>query len=422
MTGPEIAPKTGRTTVEVNGRHYNWPASCVVVICCDGSEPEYMDVALEKGGMPHLASIIEGGEYLIGDCVIPSFTNPNNVSIVTGCPPSIHGICGNYFFDRKRGEEVLMNDPEFLRAPTIFEGFYNEGANIAIVTAKDKLRLLLGNGLEFDQGRAVCLSAERADQCRLSENGIENIVELIGMPVPDVYSLELSEFVFAAGVHLLQNLKPDLMYLSTTDYIQHKYAPGTEGANAFYSMMDRYLKALHDSGSVVVLTADHGMKHKHRSDGQPDVLYLQELIDQWLGPNKARVILPITDPYVLHHGALGSFATVYFDDNVNIPEVMAKLLETDGVDLVLNNEESCKTFELPEDRLGDIVVIARENKVLGTSHDRHDLTLLREPLRSHGGISEQKIPMIVNRPVKDSPRPLRNFDAFSVALNNILDD
>ena len=59
--------------------------------------------------------------------------------------------------------------------------------------------------------------------------------------MPSVYSADLSEFVFAAGVKLMERYRPDIMYLSTTDYIQHKHAPGTKVANDFYRMMDGYL-------------------------------------------------------------------------------------------------------------------------------------------------------------------------------------
>ena len=130
--------------------------------------------------------------------------------------------------------------------------------------------------------------------------------------MPSVYSAELSEFVFAAGVELMRTQRrPDLMYLSTTDYVQHKHAPGTDGADAFYAMMDGYLGKLDALGCAIALTADHGMNAKTRMDAQPDVIYLQDVLDDWLGAAVARVILPITDPYVVHHGALGSFATVY---------------------------------------------------------------------------------------------------------------
>ena len=126
------------------------------------------------------------------------------------------------------------------------------------------------------------------------------MLELVGLPLPSVYSAELSEFVFAAGVKLMERDRPDIMYLSTTDYIQHKHAPGTEVANRFYAMMDSYWAKLEAMGATVALTADHGMKAKHDQTGEPDVIYLQSLLDEWLGQGNSRVILPITDPYVVH--------------------------------------------------------------------------------------------------------------------------
>ncbi len=242
---------------------------------------------------------------------------------------------------------------------------------------------------------------------------------MVAMPLPEVYSLELSELVFAAGVALLERFKPDIMYLSTTDYIQHKFAPGSDGANAFYAMMDGYLGKLDAAGAVIVLTADHGMKPKHGPDGAPDVFYLQDFLDRHLGKNAARVILPITDPYVVHHGALGSFATAYLADGTDVDEVIAKLAVEPGMHEVLGREDACARFELPGDRIGDIVVVSRDTRVIGTSADRHDLAALTEPLRSHGGITEQTVPMIVNRKLRDLPEPLRNFDAFAIGLNHL---
>ena len=406
-------------TISVNGRDYAWPDAPLVVICCDGSEPDYMEMAMRDGLMPNLEKIIAKGENLRAKSVIPSFTNPNNLSIVTGRPPAVHGICGNYLLDPETGEEVMMNDPRFLRAPTVFAEFQKAGAKVIVLTAKDKLRLLLGNKLEFGSDGAVAFSSERADQCTFADNGIENVCELVGMDVPDVYSAELSEFVFAAGVKLLRSHKPDLMYLSTTDYIQHKYAPGSEGANAFYIMMDKYLGELDEAGATIVLTADHGMKDKHLADTSPDVLYLQDLLDDWLGAGNATVILPITDPYVVHHGALGSFATVYLDDTSKAGEMVDRLRALEGIDAVYNRADGCTEFELPEDRMGDLIVVSGGSKVLGTTEARHDLSGLNEPLRSHGGITEQVVPFITNRKLEGAAADLRNFDAFYVGCNNV---
>ena len=412
----------GMKTVTVNGRSYNWPSAPLVVICCDGSEPAYMEIAMEQGLMPNLKRIIAKGENRRGHSVIPSFTNPNNLSIVTGRPPEIHGICGNYLIDPATGQETMMNDPKWLRAPTIFEAFQKAGAKIAMVTAKDKLRLLLGKGLVFD-GTAVAFSSEKADKVNLKDNGIADVCAMVGMAVPDVYSAELSEFVFAAGVKLLASMKPDLMYLSTTDYVQHKYAPGSDGANRFYAMMDTYLGELDAQGAIIVIVADHGMKDKHLANGEPDVLYLQDVLDAKFGAGKTKVILPITDPYVVHHGALGSFATVYAY-GPDVKDIMAVISQQDGVDVVLNKKDGCARFELPEDRMGDIIVVSggpKASKVLGTSASKHDLSGLNEPLRSHGGLTEQEVPVIANRKFKNAPAQLRNFDAFALGCNNIVE-
>jgi len=389
-------------SVSTNGRSYRWMDRPLVVVCVDGSEPAYIPEAIRAGVAPFLAHMQHAGTVLGADCVIPSFTNPNNLSIVTGVPPEVHGICGNYFYDREAGTEVMMNDPKYLRCGTLLAAFADAGAKVAVVTAKDKLRTLLGHKL-----KGTCFSAEKADAAT---------VALVGMPVPSVYSAELSEFVFAAGVKLMERDRPDLMYLSTTDYVQHKAAPGTPAANAFYAMMDKYLARLDALGCSIALTADHGMNAKHRADGSPDVIYLQDVLDGWLGAGKARVILPITDPYVVHHGALGSFATVYLSEDVK-----GRIASLEGIELVLAREEAAQKFELPPERIGDLVVVSTKHVVIGTSKARHDLSGLKEPLRSHGGISEQKVPLLFNRKLcgLEAHRRLRNFDIFDLALNNV---
>jgi phosphonoacetate hydrolase len=406
--------------VTANGRSYLFPKEPTVVVCIDGSEPGYIEKAIEKGLAPNLDRLMRAGANLLAQSVIPSFTNPNNISIITGRPPAVHGIAGNYFYDPSTGEEVMMNDARFMRADTIMKAFHDAGARVAVVTAKDKLRTLLGFGLDMGSSRALAFSSEKADKATLPENGIENVLDFVGMKLPDVYSAELSEFVFAAGVKLLASFRPDLMYLSTTDYIQHKAAPGSDIANAFYAMLDRYVGELDRAGCVLVLTADHGMNDKHLASGEPDVIYLQELFDGWLGAGKARVILPITDPYVVHHGALGSFATVYLPDGANREAMIAKLQALGGVEVAIGRDEACRRFELPPDRIGDLVVISGRHKVLGTARERHDLSGLTEPLRSHGGLTEETVPMIANRKVElPAGTALRNFDVFDVALNRV---
>jgi phosphonoacetate hydrolase len=403
--------------LNVNHREYKLPNQPTVVVCVDGCEPDYLAQAVGTGHMPWLKKTLATGTAWVADCVVPSFTNPNNLSIVTGVPPSVHGICGNYLFDTASGQEVMMNDVKWLRAPTLLAALADAGKRVAVITAKDKLRSLLGHKM-----KGICFSSEKADQVNMAENGIENVLSLVGLPLPSVYSADLSEFVFAAGVKIMQTQRPDVMYLSTTDYIQHKHAPGTDGANAFYTMMDRYMSQLEEMGCVIALTADHGMNAKASMDGSPDVIYLQDWFDAHLGAAAARVILPITDPYVVHHGALGSYATVYLPMGADRDALIGQLKILRGVECVYTREEAATRFELPPDRIGDVVVVSERSTVIGTSKSRHDLSALEVPLRSHGGISEQRVPLILNRKIDASQlsagRRLRNFDAFDFALNH----
>jgi phosphonoacetate hydrolase len=405
-----------RSSVTVNGREYLWPEHPLVVVCVDGCEPDYVNQAIEAGCAPWMASLNGRGTCLTADSVVPSFTNPNNLSIVTGVPPSIHGICGNYFWDAEAGAEVMMNDAKYLRTGTILAAFADAGAKVAVVTAKDKLRSLLGHRL-----KGTCFSAEKADQVTQAGNGIADALALAGMPLPSVYSAALSEFVFAAGVALMARDRPDIMYLSTTDYVQHKHAPGTAAANAFTSMLDRYLGKLDAQGAIVVFTADHGMNAKTDAFGRPNIVYLQDLLDASLGAGTARVILPITDPYVVHHGALGSYATVYFAQDAHRDLALRQIAAVPGIELVLSRADACARFELPPDRVGDLVIVSERLTVIGTSRGRHDLSGLDAPLRSHGGLSEQRVPLIANRPSAALPaRRWRNFDAFDLGLNHLL--
>jgi phosphonoacetate hydrolase len=401
-------------TITVNGRSYRPPRRPLVVVCIDGCEPDYLNQAIQSGSAPWFASLRDRGTCIAAHCVVPTFTNPNNLSIVTGAPPSVHGICGNYFWDREAGAEVMMNDARYLRAPTILAALARQGARVAVITAKDKLRSLLGHDLE-----GICFSSEKADQVSVAKNGIGEVLSLAGMPVPSVYSAELSEFVFAAGVALMERERPDVMYLSTTDYVQHKHAPGTPAANAFTAMIDRHLARLDALGATIVVTADHGMNAKTDAFGRPNIVFLQDLLDGWYGQASARVILPITDPYVVHHGALGSFATVYLDP-ARAADAAQRIRSLPGVDAVFTRDEACQRFELPPDRVGDLVVVAERLAVLGTSRERHDLSGLDVPLRSHGGVSEQQVPLVANRAAVNLPRrQWRNFDAFDLALNHL---
>src|SRR5947209_4802146 len=399
-------------TIELNGRRYRKPQRPTVVICVDGCDPEYLERGIPQGIFPTIGSFRREGYVGTADAVVPTFTNPNNVSIVTGAPPSVHGIAGNYYLDRDSGREIMMTDESLMRSETILALMARAGVRTAAVTAKDKLRKLLGRNLE-----GICVSSEYADA---------EIEALVGRGRPDMYSADLSLFVLDAGVALLERGMARLLYLSLSDYVQHAHAPRAPEADAFNRAIDDRVRRFVELGAVVGLVADHGMSDKARPNGEPNVIFLEDELNRRFGAGTVRVICPITDPFVRHHGALGSFVRVYARGAAGIPALMVASAGLPGMALVLDAANAAQRFELPLDREGDFIVLGDANTAIGGSREEHDLSgLAGNRLRSHGGSGEQSVPFILSRPLTPECRSiaaallLRNDDIFDLALNGV---
>jgi len=406
------------TPFTANQRTYHPSAAPIVVICLDGCANEYLDAALIRGRMPNLSRMILGGWRGLARAAMPTFTNVNNTSIVTGRPPSVHGIGGNFFYDTARDEEVMMNSSRFLRVETLFPAAARAGRKVAVVTAKEKLRDIFASGLISEGG--IAFSSEKAAEARKDTHGIDDVVGLVG-PAPEIYSGDASVYVFKSGVALLESGSADFLYLSTTDFMQHKYAPEVEEILAFHAEIDAELGKLLELGAIIGFTADHGMNAKQNADGTPNVIYLESELVQHFGDG-FRVILPITDPYVVHHGALGSFAQVHVPEHLATSEVRAWLLEKDGVTECHDRETAARLMELPSDRMGDLVVSSGRDVVLGRTPAHHDLSALEGGLRSHGGRYEEMVPLIFSHPLSPEYTALaagdpRNFDIFEFTIN-----
>lgn len=407
-----------RDRIVVSGRQYHRPQRTVVVICFDGCDPTYIEAAAQAGVTPALDAMRRHGHFALADAAMPTFTNPNNVSIVCGAPPAVHGVAGNFYLDRATGETVMMLDAALMRAPTILAGLAEIGSRVAVVTAKDKLRKALAFGL-----KGIAFSAECAQGTTEEEHGIADAASFVGLPRPDQYSAELSLFVLDAGIRLIEAGRADVLYLSLSDYVQHKHAPDAPEALAFMAAVDARVARLVQLGAVVGITADHGMSDMSRPDGAPRVTYLGDVLDTAFGAGATRVICPITDPFVRHHGALGGFVRVHvLDDAVPHQAVYERLAGQPGVALVLAGEEAAARFEMPADREADFVVIAVAGAALGAGEADHDISQLAgERLRSHGGLSEQRVPFLLSHPLArgDASHRLRNFDIFDYALNRV---
>ena len=409
--------------VVANGVSYRWPIQPVVVVCIDGGDPAYFRQGLREGFLPNVANFMQQGFSVVADGTVPSITCPNNMSIITGTPASKHGISGNYYLDTATNTAIVMTGPELLRGDTILAQFARAGAKVVSITAKDKLRRQLSKNLDLSGG-SISFSSESADQCTMAENGIERVLEFVGKPLPHIYSADLSLFVLDAGIKILERDRPDVMYLSLTDYIQHKYAPDEAEAKQFYGDLDQRFGELAALGAVVALTADHGMSDKSDAEGKPNVIWLQDILDAKFGPSDTRVICPITDAFVAHHGALGGFVRVWCRGKATPKEIIDLVRGLDGIESVYDKETACRLLDLPADREADVVVISNVDVCVGAAEAQHDLTGLEgHRLRTHGGVSEAKVPFVVSRPLNEAYRLkaaatiLKSYQIFDFAIN-----
>lgn len=413
--------------VLINGKLYKWPKRPTVVVCIDGGDPEYLNQYKGRGVIPNIEKLMSQGFSTVANGTMPSFTCPNNMSIITGTPASQHGISGNYYLDTNNWQPVVMTGPELLRGDTVLAKFAEAGASVVSITAKDKLNRQLSKGLTPGP-RQIFFSSEFASQCSLEINGIENVIEMVGRDQPNIYSMELSLFVLEAGIKILKEKKPDIMYLSLTDWVQHKYAPTADQALNFYKQLDEYFGFFMDAGALLVLTADHGMSDKSNQLGEPNVIWLQDHLDGVLGEGKVQVICPITDAYIGHHGALGGFVRVWIRGNVTDLEVVESIQHLDGIEACYNKERACQLFDLPIDREADVVVVASKNYCIGSSKDLHDLDgLTGHRLRTHGGLSESLVPLIMGQKLnseyalRSASKNIKSYEIFDYALNGTVD-
>jgi len=407
------------TPFEVNGRTYHPSRRPIAVICIDGCADEYLSVSIGAGSMPHLACMAAGGYRGFVRAALPTFTNVNNAAIVTGMPPSVTGISGNFFLDPQTGQQVMMNSASYLRCPTILAAAARAGRKVAMVTAKQKLTDILSHDME-----GIAFSAEKADEANLERFGIDDVPQFVGQPLPKIYSGDASVFVLRAGAALLRQQKSDFMYLSLTDYIQHKYPPEADESLSFYNELDEQIGCLIEMGAIVAITADHGMNAKNLRDGSPHVIYLQSFLDKHCPQAGSEVVCPITDPYVVHHGALGSLVMVHLKDLSRISEVAQMILDLEGITEVYDRNTAAKKMQLPADRIGDLVVLCGRDVALGRTERDHDLSLLNGKLRTHGGRYEEMVPLVLSESLTPLHTTLaqgdpRNFDVFDFVCNGV---
>ena len=335
-----------------------------LVALIDGLDPEYV----ERSDMPNLKRLICSGAYTVGKAVLPSVTNVNNASLVTGCFPDQHGIVSNFYFDPRTGRSVMMESAEFLLRPTLFELAGRLGFRSAIVTAKDKIKTLLSRGAH------IAVSAEMPEPALVLAAGSR----------PDMYSAEVNRWVFRAARHLLRRNDVDLLYLSTTDYMMHAYAPAEALSLEHLHHLDRLLGDIVDDHTHlrVLLTADHGMNAKTEGIDVARVLAEKGIA--------AEVVPIIRDKHVVHHQNLGGPCYVYLERQADIPRAWEVLRCVPGIEEIHERAEAARRFRLRKNRIGDFLLLGARHVAFGALAAAR----LEIRVRSHGSRHEQAVPIL----------------------------
>ncbi len=349
-----------------------------IIICLDGTSPQY----LAKSETPNLDALAREGFSTTGQAIVPTVTNVNNTTIVTASFPETHGITSNYFLDQSSGKEFYMESAEFLLTDTIFRRIAEKGSKSALLTAKDKLKTLI------QDGTTIAESAERPSAW---------LADRIGPP-PDIYSIEVNHWLFRAAINLLTEEAPDLLYISTTDYVTHTFAPDDDRSQWNINQLDSLLgEILNVSADIeIVVTADHGMNLKTYA------LDLNRIMKD--ARIKANAIPIIKDRHIVHHQNLGGSAYVYLNDPSTLAEATAVLKEEKGIEAVLSSAEAAKLYHLHPGRIGHLFVLADADTVFGA------LPSAREEvkIRSHGSLHERDIPIYAFGPGPMAVMPKSN--------------
>jgi phosphonoacetate hydrolase len=340
------------------------PNRKILVTLWDGFGPEY----LERSEMPNLKRLIASGFHKIADGVIPSVTNVNNTSLVTGCFPEDHGITTNFYFDPSTGESRPMEDSQFVLKPTIFERAARHGYKTAIISAKHKVRTLCSRGAHLQA------SAEQPSPEWIAKAG----------PAPNMYSPESNYWIFRAARHAFRHEGVNLLYLSTTDYMMHTYAPEEAPSLEHLYNVDKLLGdlAADNPGLEIYLTADHGMNAKTEAI-DPSLVLRRHGIE-------SEAVPIIRDKHKVHHGNLGGACYIYLAKPGDLTKAAAILHETEGIEEVYNRRAAAKEFRLYPSRIGDLFILARKRSAFG------NLEREREPakVRTHGSRYEAKVPIL----------------------------
>ncbi len=354
---------------------------------CDGFGYDYY----EKTALPVMKGMAQEGFAKRGRAIFPTLTNANNISIICSSYPEVHGVTTNCYFDEKTGTAQFLEDPATILAPTIFERFHKKGVSSALLTCKAKTLKLVGHHAE------VAVAAEEPSP---------DIVKKYGAP-PHMYSTEINYWLWNIAIDLLKT-RPDigLIYVHTTDYPMHMWAPENPKSREHMAKIDELLGVakLTAPDALFLITADHGMNPKKKC-----IDLRKTCADH--GIQLRFAVSPVADRLLKHHRGFGGVSYVYVNSEKELPHVKAFLDKLPGVEEALVREAAADRFHLMAKRIGDLVILGDFDTVFGDLEESEEI--LSPDYRNHGSIYEEDIPLILSGYGGKTPSPdtfQMNFD------------
>ncbi len=344
-----------------------------IIVMIDGFGEDYY----RASDMPNLNQLEKSGIYKVVPSLMPAVTNVNNIAIATGELPAQNGITGNVYLNPATEKEEYIEDPKLILTPTIFERAKKLGIKSALFSCKKKTIDLMG-------GSAAVTLCPECDGAAASP-----WAQQFGPP-PGVYSKEASYWIFKSAIAALK-ADPDLglVYIHTTDYPMHTWAPEEADAKDFLHQLDAYIGELRQAApdAAILLTADHGLHHKSLCWD------VEKACRQRNAPIKI-AISPEKDRYFKHHRGMGGSAYVYLNKPADAGAVRKTLLALPGVEAVLTRAAAARKYGLLPERIGDLMVLGDQNTVFGNLESAESEKLAAH-YRSHGSQYEAHVPLFV---------------------------
>ncbi len=248
-----------------------------LIVTFDGLRRDRVTPAL----MPHLAGFIaEGTDFTQSRSIFPSETRVCISSLVTGCPPGVHGVVANQYFHRAVVPDRAFHTArqEDLRAAaaagllldrrSLGERLAAAGEALAVVSTGTPGATMLMNHMAAALGHFVF--SAHGPAASVPQDAAEAVIRRFG-PIPADATPNTARLDYAVRVlteHVYPELAPALaiMWFSDPDSTSHKFgvlsdttAVSQAGADrAFGAVLDWWRASPEGRPENILVMSDHG--------------------------------------------------------------------------------------------------------------------------------------------------------------------